>query len=240
MDSENKIHALRLNEFERAGLYLILPDSTRLELTRENIEKATTEFWQNPSRITPEIRKAIDFQKCYFCPHRGKEDMCDSIRPLLPFLDIIDKYVSFDKVIAVYREKEQQLIHATETSMQDALQYVSILSLLNYNLVLRKYWNYYYGVIPLMRGKDVAVRVYLNMYWAYKGDKDKLQKIIVKFKEELRVSSDNQVKRLNLICKNDAFMNAFVNTTLVAEFLSMDIEQILTQSFEDFEKELIK
>ena len=226
---------LRLNEFEKEGLYLLFPDSTRLELTKENIEQVTDRYWQDPTKIPQEMRKAVDFQKCYFCPHIDKENICDSIRPLLPFLDIVDKYVSFDEVIAVYKGNEDNLVHVKATTMQNALRYVSILSLLRYNLVLQKYWKYYYGIIPIMGGREVATRVYLNMYWFHKGNLEEMKAMIRRFGEELRVSSTNQVKRLNLVCKNDAFVNAFVNTQLVTQFL-IDIDDILTKSFSDFEK----
>ena len=91
---ENTILNLRLSDFEKEGLYLLFPDSTKLELTKEHIEKVTKNYWQNPTNIPEDKRKAINFQKCYFCPHRNKEDICDSIRPVLPFLDIVDKYFS--------------------------------------------------------------------------------------------------------------------------------------------------
>ena len=156
-------------------------------------------------------------------------------RRILWFLDIVDQYVSYDKVIAVYKGNEDHLVHVKATTMQDALKYVSILSLLRYNLVLQKYWKYYYGIIPIMGGREVATRVYLNMYWLHKGNLGEIKEMIKKFGEELRVSSTNQVKRLNLVCKNDAFVNAFVNTQLVTQFL-VNIEGILTKSFDDFEK----
>src|SRR3972149_7464260 len=231
---EDEILDLKLSDFEREGLYLLFPDSTKLELTKENIEKVTTSYWQDPAKIPEDMRKAIEFQKCYFCPHRDKEDICDSIRPMLPFLDIVDKYVSFDKVIAVYKGNENKLVHVRATTMQDALKYVSILSLLRYNLVLQKYWKYYYGIIPIMGGREVATRVYLNMFWLHKGNLEEIKEGIKRFGEELRVSSANQVRRLNLVCKNDAFVNAFVNTQLVTQFL-VNIEGILTKSFNDFE-----
>jgi len=231
---ENRIVDLRLSDFEKEGLYLLFPDSTKLELTKENIEKVTDSYWQDFTKIPEDKRKAIEFQKCYFCPHKNEEDICDSIRPMLPFLDIVDKYVSYDKVIAVYKGNEDKLVHIRATTMQDALKYVSILSLLRYNLVLQKYWKYYNGIIPIMGGKEVAARVYLNMYWLHKGNLEEIKEIIKRFGEELRVSSTNQVKRLNLVCKNDAFMNAFVNTQLVAQIL-INIEGILTKSFNDFE-----
>jgi hypothetical protein len=232
---EDRILDLRLSDFEKEGLYLLFPDSTRLELTKENIEKVTDRYWQDPTKIPEDKRKAIDFQKCYFCPHKNKEDICDSIRPMLPFLDIVDQYVSYDKIIAVYKGSEDKLVHVKATTMQDALKYVSILSLLRYNLVLQKYWRYYYGIIPIMSGREVATRVYLNMYWLHQGNLEEIKEMINRFGEELRVSSTNQVKRLNLVCKNDAFVNAFVNTQLVTQFL-VNIEGILTKSFDDFEK----
>jgi len=232
---EDRILDLRLSDFKKEGLYLLFPDLTRLELTKENIEKVTDRYWQDLTKIPEDKRKAIEFQKCYFCPHKNEEDICDSIRPMLPFLDIVDKYVSYDKVIAVYKGNEDKLVHVRATSMQDALKYVSILSLLRYNLVLQKYWKYYYGIIPIMGGREVATRVYLNMYWLHKGNLEEIKEVIKRFGEELRVSSTNQVKRLNLVCKNDAFVNAFVNTQLVTQFL-VNIEGILTKSFDDFER----
>jgi hypothetical protein len=226
---------LRLSDFEKEGLYLLFPDSTRLELTKENIERVADRYWQDPTKIPEDKRKAIEFQKCYFCPHKNKEDICDSIRPILPFLDIVDQYVSYDKITAVYKGSEERLVHIRATTMQDALKYVSILSLLRYNLVLQKYWKYYYGIIPIMGGREVATRVYLNMYWLHKGNLEEMKEMLRRFGEELRVSSTNQVKRLNLVCKNDAFVNAFVNTQLVTQFL-INMEDILTKSFNDFER----
>lgn len=231
----DRISDFRLADFEKEGLYLLFPDSTRLELTKENIERVTDRYWQDPTKIPKDKRKAIEFQRCYFCPHKNKEDICDSIRPMLPFLDIVDQYISYDKIIAVYKGSEDKLVHVKATTMQDALKYVSILSLLRYNLVLQKYWRYYYGIIPIMGGREVAIRVYLNMYWLHKGNPEEIKEMIKRFGEELRVSSTNQVKRLNLVCKNDAFVNAFVNTQLVTQFL-VNIEGILTKSFDDFEK----
>jgi len=230
-----RIPDFRLIDFEKEGLYLLFPDSTKLDLTRDNIQKVTESYWQDPAKIPEGARKALEFQKCYFCPHRDKEDICDSIRPVLPLLDMVDKYVSYDEVIAVYKSNEGKLLHVRESTMQDALKYVSMLSLLRYNLVLQKYWKYYFGVIPIMSGKEVAMRVYLNMYWLHQGNLEEVGKIIKRFKEELKISSANQVNRLNLVCRNDAFMNAFVNTQLATQFLTY-MEDILTKSFNEFER----
>ena len=78
---EDRILDLRLSDFEKEGLYLLFPDSTRLELTKENIEQVTDRYWQDLTKIPEDKRKAIEFQKCYFCPHKNEEDIYDSIRP---------------------------------------------------------------------------------------------------------------------------------------------------------------
>lgn len=41
---ENRIVNLRLDDFEKEGLYLLFSDSTKLELTKENIEKVTDQY----------------------------------------------------------------------------------------------------------------------------------------------------------------------------------------------------
>lgn len=43
---------------------------------------------------------------------------------------------------------------------------------------------------------------------------------------------------MNLICKNDAFMNAFVNTQIATVFLNMDIEKSLIKAIDEFEKKI--
>jgi hypothetical protein len=86
-----------------------------------------------------------------------------------------------------------------------------------------------------MGGREVATRVYLNMYWLHQGNLEEIEGMIKRFGEELTISSTNQVKRLNLVCKNDAFVNAFVNTQLVTQFL-IHMEDILTKSFNEFER----
>ena len=157
---------------------------------------------------------------------------------ILPFLGIVDKYVSFDKVMAVYKGDEKEIFHIADTTIQDALKYISLLSLMRDCQVGKKYYKYYMGMIPISRGREVTTRMYLNIYWIHKGNKEEISKIVTEFIEKIRITSQNQVKRMNLICKNDAFMNAFVNNQIVTEFLNMDIEKKLEESFKEFEKNI--
>jgi len=238
MEKENKIINFDLNDFEQEGLYLIFPDLSRVVLTRERIQKVTKEYWEDPEKIPPQVKKAIEFQRCPFCPLKGQKDFCDALRPILPFLEVVDKYVSFDKVTAVYKDENKDLFYVADTTMQEALKFISIMSLMQYCQIGRKYWKYYLGITPLVGGKETAQRLYLNIYWLNKGDMEAVKKTIAIFDEQIRITADNQVKRMNLICKNDAFMNAFVNTQAAAVFLNMDIEKSLIKAIDEFEKKI--
>ncbi|NQT89984.1 MAG: hypothetical protein HQ558_01875 [Candidatus Omnitrophica bacterium] len=226
---------LNLDEYQQEGLYLILPDSSRLMLTKEVIEETFGKWRKDSAKIPLRVQEAAEFQRCQICPLRSKGGVCDAIRPIFPFLEIVDKYVSFDKVTAIFKGESKGIVHVSDSTMQEALKHVSILSLIHYCQNGRKYRKYFFGIIPLMSPKEVASRIYLNIYWLHKGRKEEIEKVVTRFSEEIRQTSRNQVKRLNMICKNDAFMNAFVATQVATEFLSMDMNSVLEQSFASIE-----
>jgi len=227
---------LKFNEFEKPGLYLIFSDGSTLPLTKDNIESAVKTYWEDPSKIPPRVRKATEFQRCSFCPLKRVEDMCDAIRPIIPFLGIVDKYVSFDKVIAVFRGDQKDILHISTTTMQQALKYVSILSLLYYCRKGRTYWRYFWGINPLIPGQEIASRLYLNLTFLHNCNREEINKVISKFKEEIKITCENQVARINLICENDAFSNSFVNTQIVTQILSMNLDRALEKAFKNFEE----
>ena len=63
------------------------------------------------------------------------------------------------------------------------------------------------------------------------GSKRVANKGISKFKEEITITSKNQVKRMNIVCDNDAFMNAFVNAQIITDILSFDIGRLIDEGF---------
>ncbi|KJJ83856.1 hypothetical protein OMAG_002277 [Candidatus Omnitrophus magneticus] len=226
---------LPLNMFNETGIYILLNDESWLALTRENIEKITQDYWNNVHKFSDKIKEMIEFQRCQLCPAKGGKDFCDALRPILPLLEIIDEYNSFDKISAVYKSNTDKIYYVSNTTIQEALQYIAILSLTQYCQLGKKYWKYYLGTVPLMNGQEVSKRIYLNIYWLCKGDKEVIQKIIKEFSETMRIIARTQVRRLNLICKNDAFMNAFINAHVITEMLDLNIENILEKAFEKFE-----
>lgn len=227
---------VRLGDYDQVGLYLILKDSTRLVLTREGIEKLATEYWVNPDKIPPGVKEVAEFQRCPFCPLKGKEDFCNALRPVLPLLDVVDNYVSFDKVLAIYKPEDKQLLHISDTSMQEGLAYVATLSLMDYCQVGRKYRRYYFGIIPIIGFVEFANRLYLNIYWIHGGNRESTEKAISDFNEQITITTQNQVARLRLICKNDAFINAFVNAQSIPALLHRRKDTYLQESFNRFQK----
>ena len=147
-----------------------------------------------------------------------------------------DRYASCDSVTAIYRSGTDGTVVSADTTVQRALQYVSVLSLMYYCEVGKQYWRYFYGVHPLMATEDLVVRVYLNMFWACRGDVVSTRALIDAFHEEITATTRCQMERLRLFCHNDALLNALTLTQLASEFLAMNVEQLVRQHVEKFEQ----
>ncbi len=222
---------LQPGDYEQEGLYIVLEDSKPLALTRDNIEQTAKKFWDDPGKISSKAKMAAEFQRCDFCPLKKTDGLCDAIRPTFPFLDALDKYRSHDQVEAIYKDDRGGFC-INRTTMQKALRFLSVLSLVYYCQVTRKYWKHFWGIMPFMKAQEVASRLYLNILYLSNGSKRIAEKSISKFKEEITITSRNQVKRMNLVCDNDAFMNAFVNTQIITDILSFDIGKLLDEGFD--------
>jgi hypothetical protein len=218
--------------FDQKGLYLIFDDSSVLPITESKVADVTGRFWEDPAKIPPDVRKHADFHACAICPEAGKDVMCYTLRPVLPFLEEIDRYFSYDKVVAVYRGDDERTFHIAESDMQNALQYICILSLLSYCRVGRQYRKYYHGVIPVMGFSQAIERIYLNVYWLHKGDLQEIDRFLQQFQQDISVISGNVLKRLNLICQKDALLNAFYNMQVTVDLLSVKMDEVLSRSFQ--------
>ena len=220
-----------LDVCDKEGLYLIFDDSTILPLNKDRIEQISKDFWLNPELISDEVKEAANFQRCEFCPLKKLGGLCDAIRPIMPFLADIDGYMSHSDVIAVFNDPNGNM-SVRKTTMQEALKYLSVLSLMYYCRIGRTYWKYFLGIKPLMSAEDIAFHLYLNFYFLNNGNTNTVVKLLKRFKEQIFVTSTNQVKRMNLVCKNDAFMNSYVNTHIITEMLSFNFHDVLQKLFE--------
>lgn len=232
-----KTLSLDLGSFQKRGLYIIFEGGSILDLSDERVEKITQEYWKDPAKIPPQARQAAEFQRCPFCPLEAEGGVCNAIRPILPFLEVVDRYVSHSRVTAVYKGHRPEIYRLADSTMQTALLYLSTLSLIHHCQAALPFRKYFYGVNPLMSAKEASARIYMNVYWENKGDKDRVNRILSEFKTKLTAASKNEMKRLSLICKNDAFLNAVVKTQLISEFVTLDYDKILEDAFKKIEEE---
>ena len=214
-------------QFSEPGLYIVMPDGEKLILTREVIEQRTQDLLDDPQALPEKVRAATEYQPCDICPERETAQICHAILTTLPFQDEIDRYMSYDRVTALFREEDADMLIIRETSMQEALQYISILSLVFYCEVGRKYFKFFKGVNPLMPQLQIADAVFRNMYLACEGNLTILSDTLQVMQSELLQTTQCQVNRLRLISQRDAFLNAFVATQSTTELMLMEIRDRL-------------
>jgi hypothetical protein len=218
---------LDTTQFADAGLYLLWPDGSRLDLTRAAIEANARAMLDDPSRIPPRVKAAAEYKACTICPQRDTAEICHAIMPALPFVEAIDRYMSYDRVTAVYRDGRDAIVHAVETTMEEALKYVAILSLTSYCEVGRKYGTYFEGVDPLMEATEIAGVVYRQIYFAAGGHMPTVESTIRTMQDEILHTARCQADRLRLISQSDAFLNAFVAAHTVAQLLFIELRRQL-------------
>jgi hypothetical protein len=218
------------------GLYLQFPDGESLALTAETIEDRARALLSDPAKIPAHVKEAEAFQLCSICPKRGSGDTCHAIRPVMAVWEHFDRRESHDPVTVVYRSGTTGLVMSTETTVQHALQYVSILSLLYYCETGKKYWRYFSGVHPLMRTEEVVIQVYLNMFWACHGDVARTRALIATFHDEITETTRCQMDRIRLFCHSDSFLNALILTQIASEFLAAYVDDMMQCRFESFER----
>ncbi len=220
-----------LDDFQEPGLYLLLADGTRVTLTHHTIHEHTEHYLADPALLPPQVRRAVEYQPCKICPTRDAA-ICHALPTVFPLLEHVDRFVSHDPVVAAYRAEPGDaaagMLHVVETTLQRALQHVSILSLLHYCEVGRAYGRYFAGVIPFMDAVTMAGRVYQNLYLELRGDEVAIEKLVAAMRSDLDYTVRCQIERLRLICRNDAFINAFVNMHIATQFLDPALRPALS------------
>jgi len=216
--------------FPDPGLYLVLPDGEILVLTHPDIEKTTRKMLDDPSLIPDHVKAAVEYKPCDICPARFTAEICHAIMPALQFFDDIDRYMSYEIVTAVYRAGEDESFSVCNARMSDALQFVTILSLMNYCEVGQEYGHYFDGVNPLMPVEDIGRAVFMNIYLDAEADIERIKDIIKIMSGNILHTARCQTARLNLISKRDAFINAFVNTDLIFQFVRRELRAYIRRS----------
>jgi len=214
-------------------LYFVFPDQKQIEFSSAHVRAFAKDYLDSPAHVPDNVREAVDFQRCSVCPHVHEPGYCHALFPALSIFEAIDKYTSSEEVEVFYLDPFSNCLIAKDTSLQDALQCISILSLTQYCELGRRYHDYFLMVTPFMSASEMASRIYLNAFWLFDGDKERTKAQIKKFIEELRITIDCQVKRMRLISKNDAFLNAFAMTHILTDLMKLDMFEVVRLNFKE-------
>jgi len=229
-DEKGAIVDIAIEKCRKDGMYLFFPDGTMMDLSRERVIALGDVYWNDPQKLAADIRDHDDFKTCSVCPNRGKKVLCSAMKPLLPFLEEMERFTSCDIVGVVYVRQGKVQIWP-EVAIQYALQYVTDMALFDYCEDAKVYRAYFRGIDPLMPAQDAACRIFLNMFWLEGGDREKVTQKIDEMSETILIMTQSCVKRLNVMCRSDAFMNAYVNSEAIFSGLSSAIKPWLDEYF---------
>lgn len=221
---------LRTEAYPNEGMYLRFVNGDTLDLSVARIRKLADEYWNNPAKLSPQIRNSVDFKTCSICPYRGQNVFCSALKPILPFLERLEQFSSYDKVTAIYRTKDNVLCCA-DTVLQKALQFVTSMALFEYCEDAKQYHIYFKGVTPFMGWKESAIRIFLNIYWVHRGDEAKVKLTVKEMCAHVNITTTSCVKRLNAMCESDSFINAYVETHGFSTVLEQNIEALVERYF---------
>lgn len=206
-----------------AGLYMHFDDGLNLEITEKVVRAEAERMERDMEAYPPEMRAAAEFSPCRVCPARDTAVMCHALPAIAPFLVQLNAYQSFDEMNAVYVDHcgkdESNLLYVSRTSLQRALQYVAMQSVLGYCEVGRLYFKYFSGIVPFAPAMTIAERIYANIMLEKNGDLKAVESVIEEMRSNLMVTMACQLKRVRLVSRTDVFMNAFVNLHMALEML---------------------
>jgi hypothetical protein len=212
--------------YPEEGMYLHCHDGTFFDFSVTNIARLATALWNDPSRLSPEIKHDELFKTCAVCPFRGQDVLCSAIKPLLPFLENVERFKSFDRVTIVYRNP-QGVVSSQCVDMQTALQYLTDMSVFQYCEDMKGYKAYFLGVTPMRSTQDNVQTLLLNVFWKTKGNRQAAKQVMVELENAINIVTRNCFHRVHLMCRSDAFKNAYVKTHIIAELISFFSEKFL-------------
>ncbi|MBZ0167205.1 MAG: hypothetical protein K8I00_10405, partial [Candidatus Omnitrophica bacterium] len=158
-------------------------------------------------------------------PHHGEDVLCLALKPILPYLENVDQYMSYDRCVAVFSAGDGSATTVQETSTQQALRYVAILSMIHYCEMGGRYRKYFAGVHPMMETNEISRVLFDNLKEDCAATGKDMEETATHFEHEVLESTVCLTKRLKLMCQNDAFVNAFINAQTAIKFLLMDCQE---------------
>ena len=225
-------HLKLLNNLDKNSSHLFFNDFTHLILDKKSIREMADFYWNNKNKISSEIKNALEFRPCKICDSYGKTVMCKAIQPVLPVLEIVDRFMSYEEVFVFYRDRNG-LNYSTKISLQHALYFVAFISLFDFCSVLKKYKKYFKQVLPFMSDTEIVYKIFLNISYLNNCENEEINEVIKNLKTDVQITTGNQLKRLRLLCKKDAFLNAYFETMIIFQRLTFNIKEKVEKLFTD-------
>lgn len=222
-----------MEECKPGVLYVDLGKGERIALSTESVSAYARQYLDTPRKVPECVRKAIDVDCCAACPRSHRDSYCKAVYPTLSVFAAFDRYPSHHPVNVQYLDLVCDCLLSRRTTLQQAMQGVSILSLIDYCEYGSQHRDLFFGVNPLMRLPVIASRIYLNTFWLCGGDHAATRARLSEFVRGLKVTIDCQIKRVRLICKQDSFANAFVLTHVLTEMLDEGLDDLLRSALEE-------
>jgi hypothetical protein len=208
------------------GMYIHCQDGTFFDFSLTNIARLSTALWNDPSRLSPEIRHDELFKTCAVCPFRGQDVLCSAIKPLLPFLENVERFKSVDRVIIVYRDPKG-IVSTQSADMQTALQYLTDMSVFQYCEDMKGYKEYFVGIRPMRSTQENVQTLLLNVFWRSRGSECEAKRVMGEIQNAIDIITRNCFRRLHLMCRSDAFKNAYVKTHIIGELIALSSDKFI-------------
>ena len=209
----NQDYLSKFNKTEVNTFMILINNDIYLYLDEKNLLKYETNY-----KMIAKLKKNQNFFKCNFCISKNNTTLCSAFKTILPIINAVDNYNSCEKVTAMYKKTNDET-QVIQMKLQDALIHVALISILKlcdfgskYNLIFNK-------ISPLTNALEILKTLYFNISSLVKGDNKKIVKYIKQLKNDFTQVINNQIKRLQLVCKQDSMLNAFFEVQVISFLL---------------------
>ncbi len=216
---------------EKDGLYIFFDNGKMLDLSKERIQYLGNKLWDDASQLSENLQENKGLYLEYICMGTPLRVDCMAMKPLLPILEDLEPFNSHDLVAVVYVNNGNAR-YIPSISLQHALKYLSNISLFDHCGRIERYRKYFRGIDPFMETKEAGCRLFMNVYWLERGDRERVDHVIKDIQKAILFSAKCCSRRLVNFCRSDALINAYVISQGALFALSMDIDLILNEYFD--------
>jgi hypothetical protein len=199
------------------GLYLFFPDGRHVDLSRARLHAESVrledELGKNPDRNYVELV----YRRCDACPKKAVRGFC--VQPFLPVIAELGEYDSFAPVRAMYKPPNGAYVIVAETTLQEALKYVTLLSFTDYCETGLMYKDLFHGVNPLTSTMEIVRTVHRELFWNLAGDAVRMKARLAEMRSVMEGIVPNLMEKVRRMIPNDALANAVHKIHIISEFL---------------------